>query len=74
MTEALARVIDSAWEARDTLSTAVESAPAGTGSGFVWDDAGHIVTNYHAAGRADRPPAGPRNGPGRSSATPRRPR
>jgi len=21
--------------------------PAGTGSGFVWDEAGHIVTNYH---------------------------
>src|ERR1051325_11180390 len=21
--------------------------PQGTGSGFVWDDAGHIVTNYH---------------------------
>lgn len=21
--------------------------PAGTGSGFVWDDQGHIVTNYH---------------------------
>ena len=22
-------------------------ASEGTGSGFVWDDAGHIVTNYH---------------------------
>src|SRR5262249_30811750 len=21
--------------------------PAGTGSGFIWDNAGHIVTNYH---------------------------
>ena len=21
--------------------------PAGTGSGFVWDDDGHVVTNYH---------------------------
>lgn len=21
--------------------------PAGTGSGFVWDNLGHIVTNYH---------------------------
>ncbi|HJW08784.1 MAG TPA: trypsin-like peptidase domain-containing protein [Holophagaceae bacterium] len=21
--------------------------PAGTGSGFVWDEAGHVVTNYH---------------------------
>lgn len=24
-----------------------QEVPAGTGSGFVWDDAGHIVTNYH---------------------------
>eukprot|EP00629_Pelagomonadales_sp_RCC1024_P011874 CAMPEP_0119296092 /NCGR_PEP_ID=MMETSP1329-20130426/50397_1 /TAXON_ID=114041 /ORGANISM="Genus nov. species nov., Strain RCC1024" /LENGTH=390 /DNA_ID=CAMNT_0007297023 /DNA_START=78 /DNA_END=1247 /DNA_ORIENTATION=- len=39
--------IDTFVEARDALSTSVESAPAGTGSGFVWDDAGHIVTNYH---------------------------
>lgn len=23
------------------------AVPAGTGSGFVWDDEGHIVTNYH---------------------------
>ncbi len=26
--------------------TAVE-VPQGTGSGFVWDDAGHVVTNFH---------------------------
>eukprot|EP00281_Chroomonas_sp_CCMP1168_P006015 CAMPEP_0206259922 /NCGR_PEP_ID=MMETSP0047_2-20121206/26782_1 /ASSEMBLY_ACC=CAM_ASM_000192 /TAXON_ID=195065 /ORGANISM="Chroomonas mesostigmatica_cf, Strain CCMP1168" /LENGTH=447 /DNA_ID=CAMNT_0053686907 /DNA_START=6 /DNA_END=1349 /DNA_ORIENTATION=+ len=25
----------------------VEQMEAGTGSGFVWDDKGHIVTNYH---------------------------
>eukprot|EP00981_Chlorochromonas_danica_P000732 scaffold156_cov173-Ochromonas_danica.AAC.20 len=25
----------------------VMEVPAGTGSGFVWDDQGHIVTNYH---------------------------
>jgi S1-C subfamily serine protease len=24
-----------------------QEVPAGSGSGFVWDDAGHIVTNYH---------------------------
>nr|WP_242839769.1 trypsin-like peptidase domain-containing protein [Syntrophorhabdus aromaticivorans] len=23
------------------------SVPRGTGSGFIWDDAGHVVTNYH---------------------------
>ena len=21
--------------------------PAGMGSGFIWDDKGHVVTNYH---------------------------
>jgi len=26
----------------------------GTGSGFVWDDQGHIVTNYHVIADADR--------------------
>lgn len=25
----------------------VKEVPRGTGSGFVWDDQGHIVTNYH---------------------------
>lgn len=27
--------------------------PAGAGSGFVWDDKGHIVTNYHVIANAD---------------------
>ena len=26
--------------------------PSGTGSGFVWDDKGHIVTNYHVIRQA----------------------
>lgn len=25
----------------------IEKIPAGTGSGFVWDKQGHIVTNFH---------------------------
>src|SRR5258705_12936735 len=25
------------------------SIPKGTGSGFIWDDAGHVVTNNHVA-------------------------
>jgi len=29
-------------------------ASEGTGSGFVWDDAGHIVTNYHVVEDANR--------------------
>lgn len=28
--------------------------PAGAGSGFVWDDQGHIVTNYHVIRGGDR--------------------
>lgn len=28
--------------------------PAGTGSGFVWDNNGHIITNYHVIQNADR--------------------
>jgi len=28
--------------------------PQGTGSGFIWDDEGHIVTNFHVIQRADR--------------------
>eukprot|EP01043_Picozoa_sp_COSAG02_P068407 COSAG02_NODE_11351_length_1742_cov_1.244066_1_plen_470_part_00 len=26
---------------------ATEEVPAGTGTGFVWDDKGHVVTNFH---------------------------
>jgi len=32
---------------RDWFSMDVQAVPTGTGSGFLWDDAGHIVTNYH---------------------------
>jgi len=28
--------------------------PVGTGSGFVWDDAGHVVTNYHVVRGGER--------------------
>ncbi len=28
--------------------------PKGSGSGFVWDDDGHVVTNYHVIAGADR--------------------
>ena len=31
----------------------VFDVPAGTGSGFVWDDAGHIVTNFHVVQNAN---------------------
>jgi S1-C subfamily serine protease len=32
---------------RDFWSRNVFSVPRGTGSGFLWDEAGHVVTNYH---------------------------
>ncbi len=39
------------WDlfSRDTLQV-----PQGSGSGFVWDDEGHIVTNYHVIAEGDR--------------------
>lgn len=32
---------------RNWFSLNVQKIPRGTGSGFVWDEAGHIVTNFH---------------------------
>jgi S1-C subfamily serine protease len=32
---------------RDVWTRNVFSVPRGTGSGFLWDDAGHVVTNFH---------------------------
>lgn len=32
---------------RDLFSMNVQQVPRGTGTGFVWDAAGHIVTNFH---------------------------
>ncbi len=32
---------------RDFWSRNVLSVPQGTGSGFIWDELGHVVTNYH---------------------------
>jgi S1-C subfamily serine protease len=32
---------------RDLFSLNVQQVPRGTGTGFVWDERGHIVTNYH---------------------------
>ena len=31
----------------------VQNIPVGTGSGFLWDNAGHVVTNYHVVKGAD---------------------
>ena len=32
---------------RSVFSLNVQQIPRGTGSGFVWDERGHVVTNYH---------------------------
>jgi len=32
---------------RSPFSTDVTETPQGTGSGFIWDEAGHVVTNFH---------------------------
>jgi S1-C subfamily serine protease len=31
----------------DPWTRNVFSIPRGTGSGFIWDEAGHVVTNFH---------------------------
>lgn len=38
---------------RNYFSLAVQQVPQGTGSGFIWDDLGHIVTNFHVIQNAD---------------------
>jgi S1-C subfamily serine protease len=32
---------------RDRFSLNLQEIPQGTGSGFLWDDKGHVVTNFH---------------------------
>jgi S1-C subfamily serine protease len=39
--------ITSLAQQRDMFSMNVQQVPTGTGTGFVWDDRGHIVTNFH---------------------------
>lgn len=39
--------IDTFTERQDVFTTNVMEVPLGTGSGFVWDQEGHIVTNFH---------------------------
>lgn len=44
--------IDTYQEQQDAFSTNIMEVPIGTGSGFVWDDKGHIITNYHVVRRS----------------------
>jgi S1-C subfamily serine protease len=39
--------ITSLAQRSDFFGANIFEIPQGTGSGFIWDDAGHIVTNYH---------------------------
>jgi S1-C subfamily serine protease len=39
---------------RDRMTLDVTEIPQGTGSGFVWDQLGHIVTNFHVVQAGDR--------------------
>lgn len=37
---------------QDGFTLDVSAVPQGSGSGFIWDDQGHLVTNYHVIGDA----------------------
>lgn len=39
---------------RDRITMDVTEIPQGTGTGFVWDQDGHIVTNFHVVQEGDR--------------------
>jgi S1-C subfamily serine protease len=38
---------------RNEWTLSAQEVPEGTGSGFIWDKGGHIVTNYHVIRKAD---------------------
>ena len=39
--------ISTSQQVRDLWSRNIRSIPQGTGSGIIWDDQGHVITNYH---------------------------
>lgn len=45
--------ISTASLVRDMWTRNVFTVPKGTGSGFIWDEAGHVVTNFHVIAGAN---------------------
>ena len=45
--------ITSLVERQDRFTFNVQEIPRGTGTGFIWDDEGRIVTNYHVVHESD---------------------
>ncbi|QSB01704.1 trypsin-like peptidase domain-containing protein [Methylomonas sp. EFPC1] len=45
--------ISTATLVRNVWTRDVFSVPKGTGSGFIWDEAGHVVTNFHVIAGAN---------------------
>jgi len=39
--------------ARDAFTMNVQQVPRGTGTGFIWDDRGYVVTNFHVVQEAN---------------------
>src|ERR1043166_2203499 len=46
--------ISSALLVRNRFSLDVQQVPKGSGTGFIWDEKGRVVTNYHVVKGADR--------------------
>ena len=45
--------IESITVRRDFFTLNLHKLPSGTGTGFIWDRDGHIVTNYHVVSEAN---------------------
>jgi len=46
--------ITTALDVIDRFTRRAETVQRGTGSGFIWDDRGHVITNWHVLEGADR--------------------
>jgi S1-C subfamily serine protease len=53
MSPAVVSIVNAAYR-RDFFTLNVYEVPRGSGSGIVWDERGHIVTNFHVIYQADR--------------------